>query len=638
MKKLLSLLLAAAVLASMIALPVSAAPDNTPEELAVMQRAVGETAYAYFRKGDRVQYDWKAMTIQNRSTIGISRLTAGDAPEVAAKDNIHFTHCAHFAYDVYWNTFHRSPAEVDARYAVVTHYNDYKRATDPDVVLKFGGNGGMTDRQEFIRLAKELLQPGDLVNTSEDAANTSHTMMYIGNIMGDGENVVIHSSGNPSGRMDDTNGVTVKKTTWELFMGSGTFGFQNEKVTEITILRPLAVIDYSELTPAAQTRLKYSLMDITRESSIYHYAAVQTGDEIEIELTIRNGSTQEYKDLVVTDPLPVGAEIVEGSVTENGKVSANGITWTLNIPADGRARLVYKVKVTANRGETVLLPAGMVENIATRDMSWVVSGKSINAALMETASNAKTVEGLEGDTQSMELAFAKTFYKNALGVELDLPDTLNELLDGLFNQVQAAGAGKTQGLMLAPKTAEELEGRFKTISEMVIKDHLTGQVVDLGLLPETMKPHDRVMTYFKEAYEPGDIFIVLGGDPSITVEDSKDVSVYIMDDSGRVITANKTGIRTRKFDDTICLTLSSNVVIALRPIQAMDNINAVSTLAPAEPEVPETPAEPEVPETPAAPETPVREKGAPVGLIVGIVAVVAVLAVVVVVLSKKKKK
>ena len=32
MKKLLSLLLAAAVLASMIVLPVSAAPDNTPEE------------------------------------------------------------------------------------------------------------------------------------------------------------------------------------------------------------------------------------------------------------------------------------------------------------------------------------------------------------------------------------------------------------------------------------------------------------------------------------------------------------------------------------------------------------------------------------------------------------------------------
>ncbi len=69
--------------------------------------------------------------------------------------------------------------------------------------------------------------------------------------------------------------------------------------------------------------------------------------------------------------------------------------------------------------------------------------------------------------------------------------------------------------------------------------------------------------------------------------------------------------------------------------------------APAEPEVPETPAEPEAPaepetptepETPAEPEPPAEEKGAPVGLIVGIAAAVAVIAVAAVVVLKKKKK
>ena len=645
MKKLLSVLLMLTILASMIVMPVSAAADNTPEELAIMQRALGEIAYAYFRKSDRVQYDWKAMTIQDRRAIGISRLTTGDTPEMAANDNIHFTHCSQFAYDIYWNTFHRSPANIIPRQVGVQYYNTRKPASDPDVVLKFGGTGGMTDREEFVRLAKELLQPGDIFNTSETNRERQHTMIYLGDIMGDGEHVVIHSSGSPSGRMDDSNGITVKKATWDLFLGTGSFGILNETIIEATIIRPLWDIDYSELIPAAQTRLKYSLMDITRESSVFHYGAVEQGEEIEVTLTIRNGSTGEYKDLVITDPAPAGAEIIADSITEGGKLIDGGVQWKVNVPADGRLKLVYKVKVTAQRGQEVLLPAGMVENISTRDLSWVVSGKAIHPTLVETASDAKTVEGLEGNTQTMDLAFAKTFYKNAFGVELNLPDTMNELIAGLFNQVQAAGAGKTGGIMLAPKTYEEMDDQYKAIRDMVIKDHITGQVVDLGLLPETMKPHDRVMTYFKEAYEPGDIFIVFGGDPAISVADPADVSIYIIDDSGRCITSAKNGIRTRKFEDTVCVTLDANVLVALRPIQGMDNINSVSTMAPAEPEVPETPAEPaepEVPETPAEPTTPaipVEEKGgAPVGLIVGIAAAVVVIAVVVVMVLKKKKK
>ena len=626
--------------------PTVPTSSNTPEELAIMQRALAETAYAYFRKNDRVQYDWKAMTIQDRRAIGISRLTTGDTPEMAAKDNIHFTHCSQFAYDVYWNTFHRAPADIIPRQVGVQYYNTLKPASDPDVVLKYGGTGGMTDKEEFVRLAKELLQPGDLLNVSQTNIELQHTMIYIGDVMGDGEHVVIHSSGSPSGRMDDANGVTVKKTTWDLFLSpSGGHSILKDENVEATIIRPLWNIDYSELLPAARTRLKYSLMDITRESSVFHYGAVEQGEEIEVTLTIRNGSTEAYKSLVVNDPAPTGAEILADSITEGGELADGGVQWVLNIPADSRVDLTYKIRVTARRGEEVLLPAGTVANIATRDLSWVVSGRAINESLMETASNAKTVEGLEGDTQTMELAFAKTFYKNALGIELDLPDTMNELIAGLFNQVQAPGAGKTGGLMLAPKAYEELDASWKSIRDMVIKDHITGQVVDLGLRPETMKPHDRVMTYFKEAYEPGDIFIVLNGDPTVKVTDPTDVTVYIISSNGKVITAAKNGIRTRNFDDTICLTLDSNVVVALRPIQAMDNINSISTMAPAEPEVPETPADPvtpEVPETPAEPTTPadpVEEKGgAPVGLIVGIATAVVFIAAVVVVVLKKKKK
>ena len=656
MKKLFSLILCLAILLSMLVLPVSAElkpVNNTPEEIAVMQKAVIETALAYFRKVNLVRYDWKSMTIQDRRSIGVSRLTTGDAPELAANDYLIYTHCAEFTYDVYWDTFHRSPSDVTERNAYVHHYNSYKRADEADVVLKFGGTGGLTDRQEFIRRAKELLQPGDVLNIVESNIERGHSMLYLGDYKNDGKLYVIHSSGGPAGTLGDSGETTIKMTTLDKIFLSGSFSVDDEIHVEATILRPINCIDYEELTPSALARLKYPLMEVSRTAETFRYAGVEQGEELEITTEIRNAGTEAYKGVVVTDPAPVGAEILADSVSKGGKLQNGGVIWTLDVAAGDRAVLTYRIRVTASRGEKVTLPISTVDTLPTRELSWEVTGKRIHPGYFEAFLDAKKVDGLEENTHLMELDFANTFYKNVLWLDLGLPAAVNDLLNGLFDATMMRGAGASGGYMLLPKSRDAVTEEFRAFYDMVPEDHFCGQVVYLPVDPDSMRPEGRVMTYFENSYRPGDIFVILNGSPSVTVTNPDDVEVYICLEKGKVVAADNSGkgIRIKKFENTVPLTLESNVILCLRPTLAYDDIMKLSSLAPFEPEAPETPAEPEVPvapetpadpevpETPAkVPETPAEKTAAPVGLFLGIAAAAVVLAVVIVIAVKKKKQ
>ena len=131
MKRVFSLLLILTILLSMIVLPISAADpvEKSPEQLATMQRAIIETALAYYRKGTNIIYDPATMSVQDRRSVGISHVSSDDAPELAADDNILYTSCAEFCHNVYVNAFGYAPAG-DARHAFVRYLNYYKSTSD----------------------------------------------------------------------------------------------------------------------------------------------------------------------------------------------------------------------------------------------------------------------------------------------------------------------------------------------------------------------------------------------------------------------------------------------------------------------------------------------------------------------------
>ncbi len=667
MKKILSVLLLAALLASLVVLPVSAEmtlADNTPEEIALMQRAVVETAAAYLAKDDRVQYGRDAMTVMNNRTTGVAHVSTGDAPETAGVDHILYTNCVDFTFSVYWNTFHHGPADINARNVLVRHLNSYKNASDPDVVLKYGGEGGMTDQHAFWEQMQQVLQPGDLVNTVDWDIERGHSMLYVGDYKGDGKHYVIHSSGGDSGLMGDNHSRTVKLTTWDIFLGTGTFGLQNPKVTQCTILRPINVIDFEELTDAARVRLQYPLMSVDRTAQYYQYAPVQTGGQLSIALTVYNQSATPYTDLVVEDPAPAGAEILPETVSTGGEITPDGgVRWTLNVPAGGYVRLSYSLRVTADIGEAVTLPAGSVGGLPSRDLRWVVCGKPLDEAPFREIRSTGKVPGLTQNTVNTDVAFVNTFYRQALGIDLELPGSMSEIVQNLFTTIQVEDAPKTDNRMLALRSVEELAPEYRVFTDMIIEDHLTGQLVNLGTHPDTQKPENRVMTYFQEAYQPGDIFLAWQGRYDIVKPDQ--VVPYVYLGVGKLAVPGDGGFRIVDFESSIERLGQANVVIALRPTQNRTDLAADATpihtyqtepevlaepAAPTEPEItpsePVTPAEPDAPaqpeaplapEEPDTPEEPAKEKIGGLAVILS-AAGLAVLAVLVVILLKKRRK
>ncbi len=639
MKRFFSLLLILSVLASLVVLPASAA-EKTPEQIAEMEQAIVETALAFLWKGLSVDYDYATLTIRDRKTLGEAKMHTGEAPEHAAPDNILYGHCADWINTVYLLAFNHK-ISGSTRTAYVRSYNMYKSVQDPDVVLKLGGDG-LKDPAEFEKQARQLLRPGDIYSASGDPDySNGHTMLYLGDFKGDGKEYIIHMGGSATNEVlgDQNLGSGVKLNTVDYFF-TGQWGVHmTDYVQHATIMRPINVIDYAQMTESAKVRMQWPKLELGRESSSFGYSGVQNGEVITVTNTVFNHGKTAYKGFVLTDPAPVGGEIVAGSVSNGGTIKDGGVTWTLDVAAEEKLELTYEVKVTAALGEELVLPEGNGGGLPSRELRRQVCGKPIAQSLVDTVLENKALEGVDKKEVIADLEFANVFYRNAFGIELNLPATMQEFIDGLFDVITISGAGKAGGMMLQPKTEENLTEDFKRINSMILRDHKLGQVVWLGSQEDSYYPTDRVTTYLKENYMPGDIIVTLGGSASVTVTDPSDVEIYIFL-GNKVATMSNKGFTIKAFGNSIEQCHIKNVIVALRPTMLYDNIMTISTMAPAEPEVPETPEAPEtpeVPEAPEAPEAPAEDKTFPVALFAGIGAALVVAALVTVFIKKRKK-
>lgn len=611
MKRYISLILALVLLLQLMPLhPLAAEPplaDNTPEEIEIMQQAIVEMARSYLRRSEDIRYDWENLTVQERYSRGITRITSDDPLGSAAPDNLLYTNCAQFTYTVYKETFGYGPNNSTSRTAKVMNYHTNMTVNDPEMVLRFGGDG-MTDRTAFSKKLQEVLQPGDIVNSLIVSSNTNHSMLYVGDILGDGGHYVIHSSGSPSGHLGDSGVETMRLGTWDLFLGSGTFGILNTDNDSFTVLRPINVIDYDRLTPSALSRLQYPGVDICRTANVHAYRDVEQGQQITVTLSLHNSGTSTVTGLTVTDPAPAGAAIDASSISHGGILQNGGAVWHLDIPAGERLLLTYTVTVTASLGQTVTLAAGTVDRIPTRDLSWHVGGKPLDEEALMQLITHKKVQGLETGTNTMELDFANRLLRSTLGIELGLPKTANQLIAGILNQVQAEknGTGSTV-TMLQPKKRGSMTAQYRAIYDMILPDHLTGRMIHLGFDQESMYPRDRVITYFADSYQPGDVFLLVRGSQSVTARtENVTVAVHLGQGLMAVPRSDGRGFAIRTFDEVVPDCLDANLVLVLRPSHNL--ADAAAALA-ADPSLVVPPALPDVPVTPDGQAIAVVENG-----------------------------
>ena len=626
--------------------PTTGNTDNTVEEARQMQKAVVELAAAYYRRAADTRYDYTIMTPVPR-LAGVERISTHDPVGSIAPDNIYYSNCAQFVYAVYYEIFGRGPLGESGRRGVVSTYNR-DGLEGPEVVLELASGASTAEREEFVRQAKELLQPGDTINSTNVKQEKGHSMLYVGDYLGDGGHWTIHSNTNklPDGNMGADGVKTIQRSDWNVFLGTGIYGAMTDTV-KISILRPTNVMDYDMLLPAGHSRLKFPGLDLIRQGSVWQYMDVQTSQEIEITQIVKNSSQEAWKGLTIMDPLPEGAEIVSGTISHGGSIRGGNVFWNLSLKPGQEVKLTYTVKVTAEKGGVVRLAAGMADSaIPTRELVWYVGGEPVSAEPFKALQNNPTVEGLTTDTQLMELDFANVVYKSVLGIDLNLPKSFGEVMEGMFETIKATNAKEVAGgKMLRPYAYEDMTPEAKMVFDMTLPDHLGGYAVEVGTDPLTMRPPHRVKTYHPEAYRPGDIFVMLKGAYAVKVRGSQNVKVGIYLGDGKVLmaTVDGTGVEVCSFEDVVAYkAIENNVMLTLRPSCTFPDtltydLHPAEEPTPEAPQTPETSDTPEVPETPETPEAPAEKGGFPVGIVIGIVAAVAVIAVVVVVLKKKKK-
>lgn len=602
MKKIVSLLLALACLASLIVVPASAA--GLDQE--TIQKAIVETAMAYYLKGMKVQYDSQSMTHEHR-VYGGSRMSTTDSPEEAADDYTRFTVCSDFTWSVYWDAFRfDSTGGKGGRQAFSYTYAFQMPKSDPTVLLKFSEKKDdyhTRDRAEFIKKVQEMWQPGDIIS---GYGSKGHAMMYAGDIDGDGRGDIIHSSGSKvnfeTGVDDFDNPWKDEKLGFEvgsvryqdayehlcdpdtatkaLASAAGkmysSHNFWGTRFTDIALIRPSLSPNFpKEMPPATESRLKYPRLDIDRSSNLHKYLSTKTGDEITITVTLKNYSDVAMTGIPVTETVPQGATIVEGSANNGGVISANGVSWTVaELPAMGEVKLSYKVKVTAARGATVSLPGGKVDQIPTRDLSYIVSGKPLaNTAALTAVANGTNDYGIT-KTVATETGFANAFYESVLGIDLGIPAKMQDILDALFTVVDVEKSETTGNKLLSPKPVDQLDETGKYLHSMFVPEHLSGKSVKGELYENSMKIQDRTMEYQEGAYEPGDIFLCMQGSSYLKVENPSDVMVYIYLGNGKVAASDGKNVKIVNFKDSVACLLRMNVSMALRPSLVHGDINA----------------------------------------------------------------
>ena len=335
-----------------------------------MQDAIVEMAQSWLRRARDTRYDWESLTVQERRTAGVSRVTTGDPVGAAAPDNLMYCNCAQFTFAVYDLVFGRGPNASNGRTNQIRTFHNVLTTAHPEVVLRFG-SGGMTDRAAFVKQMEEQLQPGDIINVLKiHGSGNGHSMLYVGDVKGDGKGYIIHSGGNPEGSMGDSGIHDIRMDGPDFYLLNSAWGVKNHDADSILIIRPLNTITIDEMLPEAKARLQYPGLDLIRTADVWQYMDVAEGQEITVDLELKNASSDTHKGLVITDPAPVGAEVVSGSVNEGGTVRDGGVSWTLDLAAGETKHLTYKVKITAKAGEKVLLPENNVSSIRGREMTY----------------------------------------------------------------------------------------------------------------------------------------------------------------------------------------------------------------------------------------------------------------------------
>ena len=440
------------------------------------QQAIMAVAFAYFDKGHSVQYDGKTINKAiSRSDYGKTRSTYKTSPETATPNETMYTVCSDFPCQVYWEAFRYELMGNEGR--VWSRLLAREAKDDPSCVWYFVKDEGKNVKEEVKKMF-EIAQPGDIY--TEYAINGGHTMIWAGDITGDGKPDLIHSGGShmdinnrkdvreyksaKDGGVDarcgasfgaNTNGGTIRINDAESYIANYTKGNRRW----MTLLRPAKLMtdqDYP-MRPATQYRMTHPRLAIDRTLNKTRFGSVYTGETVTMTLKLSNSSTQDYT-VPVTEKAPTGAKIK--TPFEGANVSGETMTFDVALKAGESKTFTAEFEITAKFGEKVVFDGGSVGDIPSNSLGLSVGGAKLNAddlAKLTKLGNREFTQDLR-DNGATAYTLANVVYQKILGLNVQFPEN-KTVASKYLKAVTTPSGAKTHVFAQASEVkAEDLTG------------------------------------------------------------------------------------------------------------------------------------------------------------------------------------
>ena len=509
----------------------------------LMLKALQATVLAYYHKNPYCQYDESNMSKEGYAKS--FRNTWEFGPEYGSYDQSYYSVCNTYMAALLLDTFGYSFTRQDGHPWITA---EFKNMTGPAVVY----TSQVNTEDMLERISKEVaavVQPGDMVVGFGD---TGHVMMCVGDIFGDGKNYFTHCWGgniNDDGtEKHEDNGSIYIQTGEDVLFGPN-LGSPNWAITKLShssqnvmVYRFFDDPNFTgKITPEAMSRMKYPDMVIDKRTDVMKYNTVTTGQQITLTVEVKNTGKEDYKDVEIEETLPVGTKLVSGDLTAK-----------TDIPAGEKFEMTAVLEVTETPGKKVLFSAGRVDNIDTRRMSYTVASSAMNEeAAAKLTATAEKVTSKE-ITAENNLDLVKAIYKDAFGVDLDLPGTVKDYLNLRFNKKDYQGYSFLD--------AKPVTDEIKTLAAME-PDEMFGGVYRLC----DMKVHERMLDVMEGYFMPGDILIRMDGENQISDNQPIMTRVYVCLGDGMALAMTKGANKIDSVEGAIKTFYISNQFIVLRP-------------------------------------------------------------------------
>ena len=364
-----------------------------------LQKAVVVTAESFYLRGNYAQYDMGDLYDKGFGGSMERRLVGVKAPEDYTAQNMGYTDCSGFVFDVYL-------AALDMEIiSGIPWTKTYCESMNNTVLREKPAEWGAdVDKVKKLKEFTDKLQPGDIMVYRYKNGTSGHAMLYVGNGM------MIHSGGKSFNYKEskanyEQDGTYLYEAIADTLLKKGDRKYLAD-MSVYVIVRPLN--EFKGEIPADTL----SRMDVMRGikaeklASCSYGQTVAPNSEITFTFMIENCSNKD-KTLTVTDTVPQNTQYVSGA----DEVDGNKLSWKVKVPAGKKAEVSYTVRVLSDTLGELIVSQSFVADVAVNCPEILVAktlNKNEQAQIVKKAEELKASDKI-GTALANEIYGKKVF-------------------------------------------------------------------------------------------------------------------------------------------------------------------------------------------------------------------------------------